>query len=323
MKTKLAIFLSFLLFSFALSSNAQTGKIWGYVFNGSQDSSRIANAKVKFLVYKGHNLIDDSSHVVKTNRSGKFTLSNLKIDTTLIYYPRTSFHDIVYYGTGIRLSKNDPVRQTDIVVYDSTTDKSHISIQMDHIFIEENENAITVREILLLQNTGTKTYTGSPLTEGGHFHVLEFPLPENFENVQILTPQAQGSMIVEGNMLIDTGLFPPGMRQLSFQYDIPNPGKSWHFSRPISFPTGSINIFLSQPGLTVEGPGIVPMGEFPIRNISYQRFAVQHVMPGMPLEITLKNLSGKSIAIQWIVLGAVIIMLFIGFGYTLLKPAKK
>ena len=258
-------------------------------------------------------------------KSGKFILANLKIDTTLIFYPRTSFHDIVYYGKGIRLSKSEPARETDIVVYDTTTDKSNIQIQMDHIFIEENENVVTVKEILMLQNYGTKTYTGTPVTEAGHFHVLEFPLPENFENVQILTPQAQESMTIEGNMLIDTGLFPPGMRQLSFQYDIPNPGKSWHFSRPIAFPTGSINIFLSQPDLTIEGPGIVPMGEFPIRNISYQRFAVKHLMPGMPLEITLKNLSGgsKSIDLQWIVLGAVVIMFIFGIGYTMLKPAKK
>ncbi|NOZ62006.1 MAG: hypothetical protein GXO74_10030 [Calditrichaeota bacterium] len=323
MKTKLAILLSFFLFVFALSSYAQTGKIWGYVFNGSEDSSRVANAKVEVLVYKGHQLIDDSSHVAQTGRSGKFTFSNLKIDTTLIYYPRTNFHDVIYYGNGVRISKENTKQQTDIVVYDSTTDKSHISIQMDHIFIEEKEKVITVREILLLQNTGTKTFTGSPLTEGGHFHVFEFPLPEKFENVQILTPQSQGSMTVEGNMLIDTGLFPPGMRQLSFQYDVPNPGKSWHFSRPITFPTGSINIFLSQPDLIVEGPGIVPMGDFPIRDVSYQRFAVQHVMPGMPMEITLKNLSAKSIDIKWIVLGAVVLLLLIGFGYTMFKAAKK
>lgn len=321
---KIAIFIAVALFlSFNGNSLAQNGKIWGYVYNGTQDSSRLANAKIEILVYSGHGLVDDSSYVTKSDRRGRFQLANLKLDTTLVYYPRTTFSDIVYYGHGVRLTEDSPVQQSDIVVYDSTKDKSNIVIQMDHIFLEERDDKISFRETVILSNNGKKTYTGEEMPGGGHYLVLEFPLPHNAENVQLLSQESQASMFVDKGRLIDTALFPPGMRQISYQFEVPKQGKVWHFSRNVLFPTMSANIFISQPRLIVEGPGIQPMGEFPIRNVNYQRYMISHSMPGTPLQITLKNLSGKAIPIQWIVLGLVAISLLIGFGYTMLRPAKK
>jgi hypothetical protein len=42
-------------------------------------------------------------------------------------------------------------------------------------------------------------------------------------------------------------------------------------------------------------------------------------MPGMELSLAIKNLPGKSFSLQWLVLIGVIILLVIGFGYTLTK----
>ncbi len=325
MKKKTFLYVFILLFSFAMNSYTQTGKIWGYVYNGTQDSTLLANIKVEVIAFNVQHgmIVDDSSFVTKTNRAGKFQMTNLKLDTTLLYYPRAEFSNIVYYGHGVRLTKDSPILQSDVVVYDTTRDKSNIAIQMDHIFIEDQNDKIIFREIMLLSNMGKKTFMGTEVTHGEHHHVFEFPLPEKFENVQILSQHSQGSMFVSDNKIIDSALFPPGTRQVSYQFEVPKPGSVWHYSREIHFPTMSANIFISQPHLKVEGPGIVPMGDFPIRNVNYQRYQIQHSMPGTPLEITLSNLSKKSLPIQWIVLGVVAAFLLLGFGYTMLKPAKK
>ena len=323
MKKNITLLSVILVLAFVLNLHAQNGKIWGYVYNGTQDSSRVAKAEVKLVVYNMQGIVDDSSYVAHTDRSGKFQVTNLKLDTTLIYYPKTSFSDIVYYGHGVRLSEDSPVHQSDIVVYDSTKDKSHIIVQMDHIFLEEVGDKISFRETVILSNNGKKTYMGEQMPGGGHFLVLQFPLPHDAENVQLLSQESQASMFIDNGKLIDTALFPPGMRQISYQFEVPKKGKVWHFSRQVEFPTMSANIFLRQPNLVVEGPGIQPMGDFPLRNVNYKHFMITHVMPGTPLQITLKNLSGRALQIQWLVLGIVAVLLLLGFGYTMLKPAKK
>ena len=322
MKIKLFLFLLItVLLPAALL--AKGGEIWGYVYNGTEDSTTIANTEVQFLVYQKHTLIDDSSYVLKTNSQGMYHLTNIPVDSTLIYYPRVDFHSIVYYGKGVIVTPQNNKQQSHVVVYDTTSDKKHIAVQMEHLFIIEENGKIIVREIYLILNTGKRTYLGKKIPDTNHHHVLEFPLPEGYENVELLTPDAQNSVVIENDFLIDMALFPPGSRQLSFQLQIPHKGKEWHYTRPLSYPTGSINIFLSQPELTLEGPGIVPMGDFSIRNTNYQRFAVQHLMPGMQLDITLKNLPRKSIPIQLIVLGIVAVFLLVGFGYTLLKKKQQ
>ena len=109
----------------------QTGKISGTVYNGSADSTIIANAKVSLLVYQGHNVVDDSSYATTTNSKGSFEFTSLQLDSTLIYYPRSTFKSIVYYGDAVRLTDKARETKTDVVVYDTTSSAKKIAIQLE------------------------------------------------------------------------------------------------------------------------------------------------------------------------------------------------
>lgn len=305
-------------------SLAQTGKISGYVYNGSADSTIISNMQVELLIYRGHNLIDDSSNVELTDAKGRFEFTNLKIDSTLLYYPRSTFSSIVYYGRAVRLTDKMSVMSSDVVVYDTTYSADQILFQLEHLFIDAEPGKIFFREIFIMNNMGNQTYIGKHFDQEDRHYVLEFPLPDGFEEVEILTPEAQSWVKIDGTSLYHTELMSPGSRQFSYRFVVPNKNKEWQFSRPILYPLGAVNIFVSNPELIIEGPGVAAMGDFSIRGTNYQRYSVAHVMPGMELALTIKNLPASSFALssQSVVLIAVIVLLILGFGYTFLRKSK-
>ncbi|MDW7680225.1 MAG: hypothetical protein SCK70_06650, partial [bacterium] len=266
---------------------AETGEVWGYVYNGTQDSALVNNIDVQLLVYRGNMLIDDSSHTTTTNTAGRFRFSELQIDSTLVIYPRATYNTVVYYGVGVRLNERQFQKNSNIVVYDTTSQKHHLAVQMEHIFLTAENGKINIREIFLIANNGEKTFMGERTKETNRRFVLQFPLVKGFENFELLTPEAQNSVFIENNSLYEVDLLPPGSRQLSFRFQVSHSGEQWRYSRPIFYPTGGINIFLSQPELTIEGPGIAAMGDFHIKGAKYQHFSMQHLMPGMMMEFTL------------------------------------
>jgi len=301
-------------------SFAQQTEIWGKVFNGTEDSSLVNNAEVELLIYRGHQLIDDSSFVSQTNADGVYRFSQLPLDSLLLFYPRTTFHEIVYYGTGVRATKKWHSFQNDIVVYDSTSNKNSIYVAMEHIFITQEKGVVTVKEVLLLTNRGKRTYLGVESATTNINYVLQFPLPDEAENLEILTPEMQNTAKIENGTLYDTALFSPGSKQISFQFQILYKGNEWQFNRAIIYPTGGVNLFLSDANLKIDGPNIKPMGDFNIKGKNYQHYSLQqYLMPGMPLAFTLKNLPRQTMDIKWIVLTLVAVFLVVGFIYTFLK----
>ena len=309
------------LIIFNSSLMGQTGKISGYVYNGSADSTIIPKIEVNLLVYRGHNVVDDLSYAITTDRKGRFEFTSLSLDSTLIYYPRSTFKTIVYYGDAVRLTNESSEAKTDVVVYDTTSSAEKIAIQLEHLFIDAEPGKMFFREIFIVNNIGDKTFVGKHFDHPNRHYVLKFPLPENFEDVEILTPEAQNWVKLDGQTLYNTELMSPGSRQFSFRFAVPYKKKERQVSRPVLYPIGAVNIFVSNPALTIEGAGIQAMGDFGIRGTNYQRYSVQHLMPGMELTLTVKNLPAKTFGLstQWLVLIGVGILLVVGFIYTLIK----
>lgn len=318
-------FLSLLLLSLAnFASFAQTGTIAGYVKNGSADSAVIAGAEVNLLVNRGYSVLDDSSYRKQTDANGRFQFTNLKIDSSLLYYPRASFVDIVYYGQAVRLTDKDPAAESDVVVYDTTSSAEKVVMQLEHLFIDAEPGRLLFREIFVMTNVGNKTFIGTHFDHPDAHFVWQFPLPHGFEDVEILTPEAQNGVRIDGGTLYHTELMSPGSRQFSFRFSVPVKRRDWPFSRPILYPSGAINIFVGNPQLTLEGPGVTALGEFSIRGTTYQRYSALHLMPGMALNFTIKNIPATafSFSIQWLVLAGVVILLVAGFIYTIRKSTS-
>ncbi|HDP98954.1 MAG TPA: hypothetical protein ENN22_07220 [bacterium] len=302
---------------------AETGEVWGYVYNGTQDSALVNNIDVQLLVYRGNMLIDDSSHTTATNTAGRFHFSELQIDSTLVIYPRATYNTVVYYGPGVRLNERQFRKNSNIVVYDTTSQRHHVNVQMEHIFLTAENGKVSIREIFLIANSGKKTFIGDRTKNTNRRFVLQYPLIKGFENFELLTPEAENSVFIKNNSLYEIDLLPPGTRQLSYRFQVSHSGDQWRYTRPVIYPTGGINLFLSQPELSIEGAGIVPMGDFHIKGKKYQHFSMQQLMPGMIMEFTLKNLPKQTAPIQLMVLIAVGIFLLVGFGYTFLKNKDK
>ena len=317
MRILLIVIMMLILANFPLW--AQTGTISGFVSNGSADSSLVPNIEVTLFINKGHSVIDDSTFQQTTDSKGRFEFKNLAIDSTIVYYPRANFNSIIYYGQPVRFNSKINSVQSNVVVFDTTSSADKIMVQLEHLFIDAEPGKVIIREIFIVNNLGEKTFIGKNFDNPSQHYVLQFPLPAGYADLEILTPEAMDWVRVQGQTLFHTELMSPGSRQFSYRLVVPSKRNEVQFLRPILYPIGAANIFVSNPDLVIEGPDVAAMGEFNIRGTSFQRYSVTHLMPGMELNLTIKNLPGRTISFQWLVLLGVIILLVIGFGYTLTK----
>lgn len=316
---KILYILLIALFAMSVPLWAQTGKISGVVYNGSADSSLVPNIEVNLFINKGHSIIDDSTYVQPTDSRGRFEFDNFALDSTILYYPRANFSSIVYYGQPVRFTKQANSFESNVVVFDTTSSAENIFIQLEHLFIDAEPGKLLIREIFIMNNAGNKTFIGKNFANPSSHYVIQFPLPAGFEDLEILTPEAEDWVRVQGQTLYHTELMSPGTRQFSYRLAVPSKRNTIQLLRPILYPIGATNIFVSNHILKIEGPGIAAIGEFNIRGTSYQRYSVAHLMPGMELNLRIADLPGKSIPVQWLALAGVIILLVVGFVYTFTK----
>ena len=317
MKTflKLTVIIFFYLSSPLLS---QANDLSGRVYNGSNDSTVVSNIKVTLLQYRNNNLADDSTYTKYTNSKGVYKFSRLPMDSSLDYYPMVSYKSIVYYGPAIDISKKSQGFTSDVVVYDTTSQVENVRIQLEHLFIEKVGERLQLREILIFINSGNQTFLGKNINDPDNHYVLKFPLPENFVDFKLLTTEAQNSVFLKDRTFYNTDLLSPGSKQLSFRLSVPFKGK-WQLSRLLEYSVNSINIFVANTDLTLDGPGVKAMGGFALRGRSYQRYSIHSLDKGMNLLINIKDNSGTSFPVQWIILIIIVLFFIIGFGYTFKK----
>ena len=193
----------------------------GYVFNGSRDSTALVDADVELYLMTEQTTMPSRLQTTRTDSQGKFSFILTQADTAAIYAFATHHQGVQYFSHALKLSASQDRIQHNVVVYDTTTSTSGMTVFMHHLFLEDDGRSIMVRETIIPTNLSNKTIAAAVREDGVGEAVLKFRLPESAQNFRPMERNARVDLIRIGGFVYDRGVFAPGNRQISYVYQIP------------------------------------------------------------------------------------------------------
>ncbi len=305
----------------AAGSRAQSVTFSGRLLDGSRDSSIVAGAPVILQYFTAEHPPRDLM-TQTTGRDGAFSFHFAAADSGTSYIAMVEHQGVRYYSDQAAFSHNQAAR-SDIVRFDSTRDGRGITVLMHHIILQDQGESLGLRETRVLRNPGDKTILNA-LTDGHETEaLLKIILPPWAQHITPMAGQFGTELHVHGNLVYDTGVFEPGNRQISFTYDLPWQKERATLAIQIDQPTRSLDLFVAQTGLQLEGSGVKDLGPFTIRGTTYQRYGVENAMPGSRLQLQVVRSTPAAVALPpWVTLAATGALLVLGTGLARVYNAR-
>jgi hypothetical protein len=163
-------------------------------------------------------------------------------------------HAGVNYGQRVVDGPNE------IAVFETTDSDTSVSVVSHHIIVDAAEKR--VEQILIVQNDGNRTFK----TGEGHGHGLEVFLPDGVTEVR----EGPQGLHTHGDILVNPDPVRPGRSQLLFAFDMPASGR---LSQAVSYPTGTVDVFVHPPGAAITAGALQDQGENTSEQHSFRRFS--------------------------------------------------
>ncbi|HOZ22472.1 MAG TPA: hypothetical protein PLO28_11855 [bacterium] len=312
----------------ALPAWSRNATFSGRLLDGSRDSTGVAGEAVALQLLRDDGHPPREVAAQHTGTDGAFSFSIASPDTGAAYLAMVEHQGVRYYSDQASFAAENQARH-DIVRFDSSRSNREIAILMHHLFVQDMGEALALRETRVLHNPTAKTILNAVADGHEAGAILLIKLPPWAQNITPIAGRFGTDLHLHGNTLYDAGVFEPGNRQLSFTYELP-----WQRDRAtlvieVEQPTRSLDLFIGQEGLRLEGEGLTSHGPFTIRGTVYQRYGIENIAPGsrVQLQVVRQPQGGTSLP-PWATLAATGVLLLAGITLARSyqarkKPAKK
>lgn len=282
------------------------GTIKGSLVNKTASGGSVANQDVMLGAYQGAN--DAGKKTAKTDQDGKFVFDGLATGADYTYQISVTYQGASYYSDPINFSGAVPstpgatqptpqpttqptTEQTvQLQVYDATPDQSVLKTTAHHYLLEPDKTGVTVSEIVIINNSSDKSFTGQA-SHAGTNATLRFTLPDgaqNFEPVDGLFPS--GVLQVTGGF-VDTMPVYPGTSQRVWRYDFPAKADSVAFTAKLDMAADKLSVLVPDDGAKVSISNLTGPTSQDIQGQKYILFSGQNVASGTELQFKVDGLS--------------------------------
>ena len=163
----------------------------------------------------------------------------------VIPFPETDNEDYQWIPSHPNLEQ-EKAESIPLNVYETTDRDEYIGIKMHHIFLESGGPPFDIREALVVENSGNRTYVGSKEVQPGKRETLRISLPEKATGLQFMQP----SIVNTEGGFSDTKEIKPGTKNIIFSYRI-NPEKSnYTFKKKIDLKTDNLRFIFPDAGMS-------------------------------------------------------------------------
>ena len=257
LKLRASIFITlFLLLPFSIGYAAavpQTAMINGKVENQTISGKGVSGLEIKLLQF-----MENKETVIgrtKTDATGSFSFQQIKADKSAIYAVSAMYGDIAYFSEPIQL-KDTKISQTKLMIYETTDQATGIHVQMHHIIFEKGANAYMVKEVLIVENPGKRTFSGDRDIKPGQKAGFQIQLPAEATGIEYAPPLVPIPAKQEKVVSL-TAPLTPGITELLFTYAIPSSGANYNFLKVINLKTDAMSVVLPAKGLQVKSDQLV------------------------------------------------------------------
>ncbi len=210
-------------------------------------------------------------------------------DPNAVYFV-SSVHDGIAYFTAPFTTRAVSGDDAELVVHDTTSAPIPIRVRGRHVVFAapgENERR-TVLEVYELSNDSTLTRVAG----GANGVVFQAPLPRDARNARLAQSDfSAGAVRFEGGALRLTAPFAPGLKQLSFSYDL---ATSTEYSMTLTASADVFEVLIEDALGRVEGGSLASRGPTVTDGRTFARFVGQDVAAGTVIRVSAPGSSATS-----------------------------
>ena len=309
------IALFIIAFSIIVSAGGSSaGSIGGKVLNKTLNEKAMDGLEV--TLYRYNEKETKELGRTKTDHNGHYFFDGINGDEGNIHYATTLYKGIEYFTSAINLEQ-EKAESIPLNVYETTDRDEYIGIKMHHIFLESGGPPFDIREALVVENRGDRTYVGSKEVQPGKRETLRISLPEKATGLQFMQP----SIVNTEEGFSDTKEIKPGTKNIIFSYRI-NPEKSnYTFKKKIDLKTDNLRFIFPDAGMSATSDQLelqkpIANGEHRFLYLSGKDLSkgsqvlVTLSLPGGPV--------GKNI-FKGVIIGLAILLVGAGFAFSYRK----
>ena len=271
-----------LLLTSALLTESNAAVITGRVMNATRDSVGVRNVSVYLLQFKSGETQTRDLGETRTSARGVFRFTVQSPDTTTTYFAAVDYLGVRYFSHGTHFHGGADKVEQNVVVYDTTNSAANVEELMHHVFIDNVGRAAQLREMHILNIPGKRTLINAITDDNGQKATFKFDYPINATR---FTGQSDHAAQVYqfGRNVFVRGYALPGTRQIAYSYEIPWQKNTASVSLGVSYPTRTMDIFISNPKLILVSDQLQDLGPFTIRDVKYRRYGAENLTVGSKL----------------------------------------
>jgi len=223
----------------AANSPAGDGLIEGAVVR-AVDQSAVAGAEVVLRAKVGGQMLTVAE--TTADAQGRFRFDRLPADGACDYLPGANRDGIHYPGASVRLSRLRPRANVKLAVHDSVAFPNPLVVRRHEIVLQPQQGALQVTESMLIDNPGPACYVGQAAGTDAEPVTLQLAIPASFERVTFASEfYGRRFALIDGKLV--TGVpWPPGQRELTFSYLLPNAQRHYVWQRPLDLPSAAVRV---------------------------------------------------------------------------------
>jgi hypothetical protein len=294
----------------APAAAAETGTVSGVVRNGSAGGGRVDGLTVVLRHFRGMELVQERRATVGAD--GRFTFADLPIAEGEAYLAVVSYQGVEYSSRMIQLTQNPEV-ETEIVVYETTTDPSVIRIGSRSLVVAgaaPELETVDVMDIVIVTNQSDRTYLGGPSGT-----VLKLPLPEGALEISPQPGFDYGQPRLEPDgTLVTTGPLPPGTHNVVLAYSVPYSGTRATLTIGTALPTETLRVLVRQGTYELSSRSLLDSGTVEVSGISYRVFSLDRPVVGDRVTVQVSKLPRAGGGLLDVALGPLIAAVVAGLG---------
>jgi len=290
----LALTVAALVGGLSLSARADGAVVQGQVINGTAGTAPALNGlQVRLYLFSGNTLKETRQAL--TDAQGAFRFEGVPTGSGWAAIVSVEYAGVEYEGKPLDLTNGTDLG-SDVTIYETTTDDQALKVERSHLIVEMGVRQLEVTELVVLNNTGDRTYIGSEEVVPNRRATARVPLPAGASDVSFASEDLAAAMVRTGQGFVDTRPIIPGQQQYVLSYALPCEGSTYNLTKPIAYATAALDVLVDTPGAEVSAPNLERLGVRQAEGRSYQHLSGQSLPRGTDLTIRFTGLGQPSSA---------------------------
>lgn len=292
----LALFVSLSAVLVPAVQAAEGGTVTGVLVNGSAAGGSVADVEVVLVTHFGH--AERNRSISRTDQEGRFRFSDLAVDSSYSYEVTARYQEADYSARRVSFERSGEVRDISLTVYDATTLAEVVRATAKYYFLYPGEDALLVREALVLENSSDRSYVGSQEVGPGQRETGRYQPPEGAEKVSYGDGFMQCCIVQLDGGFADIMAIKPGETRRVYSYSIPYNGGSLAFKTTLQQPVDKVQILMPKSGPQLEVIGLNEDGIQHLIGEDYVAFGGDSLPEGSVLQLRLRELPVRGVGLR-------------------------